>query len=97
MVMKKQKLSLNLCMVYVNFVIEIARAGKAGLGWYHSGTQKPSYHNVKKSVYEVWGTGGHGEHVTSVCGSKRPLCVTHCTSARSSSYYQAMTAWEWLS
>jgi hypothetical protein len=70
-------------------------AGKAGLGWYNFGTPKPSYHDVRKPVYEVWGTGGHGANATSVYSSNgHCVCVT--LHIGQTEYYQAMTAWVWL-
>jgi hypothetical protein len=66
--------------------------GKAGLGWYNFGTPKPSYRDVKKTVYEVWGTGGHGANATSVYSSNSHcVCVTLHIGV--TEYYQAMTAW----
>jgi hypothetical protein len=71
------------------------RAGKAGLGWYNFGTPKPSYRDVKKTVYEVSGTGGHGANATSVYSSNgHCVCVT--LHIGETEYYQAMTAWVWL-
>jgi hypothetical protein len=72
-----------------------ARVRQAGLGWCNSGTPKPSYRDAKKTVHEVWGTGGHGANATSVYSSKgHRVCVT--LHIGETEYYQAMTAWVWL-